>query len=389
VASTGQMKRPLDIKARGEGCFVAMNPTISQSFSINAVAAFKGKRVLVTGACGTVGRELVRQLLVYGEVGSLTALDHNESELMFLEEEHSANNRVRFMLSDVRDLASLLRETRNIDILFHAAAYKHVYLCERSPLEAIQTNILGVQNVIQAAVENGVQRLVFTSSDKAVNPTNVMGTSKLMGERLITAAALHPDLPAAHFLSTRFGNVLGSRGSVIPLFREQIKQGGPVTLSDPRMTRFIMSLDQAVKLVIESVPIAQPGDVLVTKMPAIRISDLAEVMIRELAPLCGRNSDAIEIVVRGQRPGEKLYEELMNEEETRRSFELEQYFVVRPAMSKASSKLAISYDSEQLTPVDRPYNSANVPFMSQQELTAFLITNGLLDDNRNNPEEFH
>jgi FlaA1/EpsC-like NDP-sugar epimerase len=360
-----------------------MSPIISRSISRSAVAAFKGKRVLITGACGTVGRELVRQLLAHGEIGALTALDHNESELMFLEEEYSANHLARFMLSDVRDLASLLRETRNVDILFHAAAYKHVYLCERSPLEAIQTNILGVQNVIQAAVENGVQRLVFTSSDKAVNPTNVMGTSKLMGERLITAAALHPDLPAAHFLSTRFGNVLGSRGSVIPLFREQIKQGGPVTLSDPRMTRFIMSLDQAVKMVIESVPIAQPGDVLVTKMPAIGIRDLAEVMVREFAPKCGRDPAAVNIVIRGQRPGEKLYEELINEEETRRSFELEQYFVVRPAMSKIGGNLASSYDGEHLVPVDRPYNSANVPLMSQQELTKFLTGTGLLEEGQN------
>jgi FlaA1/EpsC-like NDP-sugar epimerase len=118
-------------------------------------------------------------------------------------------------------------------VLFHAAAYKHVFLCERSPFEAIQTNVIGVHNIARAAVENGVERLVFTSSDKAVNPTNVMGTSKLMGERLMTAAALDPNLKGATFLSTRFGNVLGSRGSVIPIFRDQIRGGGPVTLTDP------------------------------------------------------------------------------------------------------------------------------------------------------------
>ena len=136
-------------------------------------------------------------------------------------------------------------------MLFHAAAYKHVFLCERSPFEAIQTNVIGVHNIAHAAVENGVERLVFTSSDKAVNPTNVMGTSKLMGERLMTAAALDPNLSGATFLSTRFGNVLGSRGSVIPIFRDQIRNGGPVTLTDPQMTRFIMSLHDAVRLVIE------------------------------------------------------------------------------------------------------------------------------------------
>ena len=363
-----------------------MSKPVSQLVSPRAIAMLSGKRVLVTGACGTVGRQLVQQLLANFEIASLTALDHNESSLMFLEERYSAHVNTRFVLSDIRDLGSLLRETRNVDILFHAAAYKHVYLCERSPLEAIQTNILGVQNVIHAAVENGVDRLVFASSDKAVNPTNVMGTSKLMGERLITAAALHPDLPSAHFLSTRFGNVLGSRGSVIPIFRNQIRRGGPVTLSDPRMTRFIMSLDQAVQLVIESIALALPGDVLVTKMPAIRISDLAEVMVREFAPCCGRDPASIEIMVRGQRPGEKLYEELMNEEETRRSFELQRYFVVRPAMTGTGGELP-SYEGERPVPVDRAYNSANVPVLSQSELTAFLYANELLGERSNGMNE--
>ncbi len=363
-----------------------MNRHVSQLVSPRTIAILRGKRVLVTGACGTVGQQLVEQLLARFEIAALTALDHNESALMFLEERHSARGNARFVLSDVRDLGSLLRETRNVDILFHAAAYKHVYLCERSPLEAIQTNILGVQNVIHAAVENGVERLVFASSDKAVNPTNVMGTSKLMGERLITAAALHPDLPGAHFLSTRFGNVLGSRGSVIPIFRSQIRRGGPVTLSDPRMTRFIMSLDQAVQLVIESIALALPGDVLVTKMPAIRISDLAEVMVREFAPRCGRDPASIEITVRGQRPGEKLYEELMNEEETRRSFELQRYFVVRPAMSGTGGELP-SYEGDRPVPVDRAYNSANVPVLSQPELTAFLYANELLGERSNGMNE--
>ena len=141
----------------------SMSKPVSQLVSPRAIAMLSGKRVLVTGACGTVGRQLVQQLLANFEIASLTALDHNESSLMFLEERYSAHVNTRFVLSDIRDLGSLLRETRNVDILFHAAAYKHVYLCERSPLEAIQTNILGVQNVIHAAVENGVDRLVFAS----------------------------------------------------------------------------------------------------------------------------------------------------------------------------------------------------------------------------------
>ena len=171
-----------------------------------------------------------------------------------------------------------------INLVFHTAAFKHVILCERSPFEAVQTNIIGIQNIIQAAIANQVARLIFTSSDKAVNPTNVMGTSKLMGERLMTAANGNACGNCQIFASTRFGNVLGSRGSVIPIFREQIKMGGPVTLTDPEMTRFIMSIKQAVQLVIDSAFLAQGGEVFVTKMPVIRIQDLAEVMINELAP---------------------------------------------------------------------------------------------------------
>jgi len=159
----------------------------------HARAYLRGKRVMVTGVCGTVGKQLARQLLENFEIESLTGIDNNESELAFLEERYSGRYDAHFLLADIRDLAAITRETRNIEVLFHAAAYKHVFLCERSPFEAIQTNVIGVHNIARAAVENGVARMVFTSSDKAVNPTNVMGTSKLMGERLMTAAALDPN----------------------------------------------------------------------------------------------------------------------------------------------------------------------------------------------------
>jgi FlaA1/EpsC-like NDP-sugar epimerase len=233
--------------------------------------SLKQKRILVTGACGTVGRELIRQLLEQHQTGELIALDNNESELFALEQQFAEYGHANFFLADVRDRDRLKDKMKGIDWVFHTAAFKHVLQCERSPFEAVQTNILGVQNIIYAAIENKVERVIFTSSDKAVNPTNVMGTSKLMGERLITAANsnLRGDGPV--FASTRFGNVLGSRGSVIPIFRSQIRRGGPVTLTDPQMTRFIMSIEEAVQLVIDSGILCQGGEVFVTKMPAIRI----------------------------------------------------------------------------------------------------------------------
>jgi FlaA1/EpsC-like NDP-sugar epimerase len=339
---------------------------------------FSKKRVLVTGACGTVGSELVRQLLEDHRVGELIGLDNNESELFFLEQRFSDHRQAHFFLSDVRDRDKLRRTMKGVDVVFHTAAFKHVILCERSPFEACQTNINGVQNIIQAATENRVEKVIFTSSDKAVNPTNVMGTSKLMGERLMTAANSNARAGRPIFASTRFGNVLGSRGSVIPIFREQIRKGGPVTLTDSDMTRFIMSIREAVQLVLDSAAVACGGEVFVTKMPIIRIQDLAEVMIRELAPDFGHDPEKIGIRVIGTKPGEKMYEELMNDEETRRSWELERFFAVLPAFTCVYRENFYEYDTLVSKEVDRAYHSGNEAPMTQEALHRFLTRNRLL-----------
>jgi FlaA1/EpsC-like NDP-sugar epimerase len=274
----------------------------------------------------------------------------------------------------------LLRKSEGIDIILHAAALKHVILCEQSPGEAVQTNILGTQNVIHAAHANRVRRVLFTSSDKAVNPTNVMGTSKLMCERLMTAANAYQRNGGPIFASTRFGNVLGSRGSVIPLFRRQIASGGPVTLTDMRMTRFIMTLQQAVRLVMESVHLACGGEVIVTKMPVVRIPDLASVMVNELAPCWGHKPEDIRILALGARPGEKLYEELLSEEETRRTLELNNYYVARPAFTSVYQNIEYSYPGVVNPNVERPYNSSVATPLSVEELRDYLRLNRLLEE---------
>jgi FlaA1/EpsC-like NDP-sugar epimerase len=339
---------------------------------------FEDKRVLITGACGTVGAELVRLLLEAYQVRELVGLDNNESELFFLEQRFAEYGNARFFLGDVRDRDKLCRKMDNIDVVFHTAAFKHVIMCERSPFEAVQTNINGVQNVIYAACANRVQRVIFTSSDKAVNPTNVMGTSKLMGERLMTAANSNLRDGGPIFASTRFGNVLGSRGSVIPIFREQIQRGGPVTLTDPDMTRFIMSIEEAVRLVIDSASQARGGEVFITKMPAIRIEDLAQVMIEELAPGLGWRPDDISIQVIGSKPGEKMYEELMSHEETRRAWELERYFVVHPAFRSVYRDIHYEYEKVISKEVTNAYHSAGEEPMTREDLARFLHSNGLL-----------
>jgi len=338
----------------------------------------KQKRVLVTGACGTVGRELIRQLLERHQPDELIALDNNESELFALEQQFAESGHANFFLGDVRDRDRLDDKMKGIDWVFHTAAFKHVLQCERSPFEAVQTNILGVQNIIYAAIENNVERVIFTSSDKAVNPTNVMGTSKLMGERLITAANSNLRGDGPIFTSTRFGNVLGSRGSVIPIFRNQIRRAGPVTLTDPEMTRFIMSIEEAVRLVIDSGILCRGGEVFVTKMPAIRIKDLAEVMVENLAPVYDHEARDIEIKITGHQPGEKLYEELLNHEETRRSWELARYFVVLPAFREIYRDITFEYPDLTSKEVTSAYHSGTETPLSKTQLAAFLKKNKLL-----------
>ncbi len=343
------------------------------------------KTIAVTGCCGTVGAVLVQQLIKELSVPSLVGLDNNESELFFQELKYPGNN-YQFILADVRDTRKLLQCLQGVDIVFHTAAFKHVILCERSPFEAVQTNILGVKNIIDAATGANVKRVIFTSSDKAVNPTNVMGTSKLMGERLMSAANSNARQGGPIFASTRFGNVLGSRGSVIHVFHEQIKTGGPVTLTDPKMTRFIMSIDEAVRLVIDSVHLIRGGEVFVTKMPVLSIKDLAEVMIALLAPEYGHAPEDIRIKEVGSKPGEKMYEELINEEEVRRTIELEQYFAVIPAFRGIHRHVDYTYEGLISESIASPYNSARLKPMQQDEIRNFLLTHDLLRESIRHPD---
>ena len=325
-----------------------------------------GRKVAVTGACGTIGQRLVEQLLTEHGVGTLIGIDQNETELVFLRERYRDYPNADFSLCDVRDANLLGRITRKMDVLYHAAALKHVSVCERSPMEAVHTNILGVQNIIQVAIDNGIERLVFTSSDKAVNPTGVLGATKLMGEHLVTAAAVDPHHVGQVFLSTRFGNVIGSRGSVVPIFLQQIRAGGPITLTDPAMTRFIMSPHEAVRLLIESGDVGKPGEVLITKMPAVLMADLAEVMLEKYAPRFGFRPEGIPILTVGARTGEKWHEELMNEEETRRSSERGDYYVVHPALALGGNSLRPTVDGPS------PYNSGNVSPLDRAQISAVL-----------------
>ncbi len=334
---------------------------------------YRNKRVVITGAAGTVGSALTNALL-RNELSELVAVDNNESALHELHQESTAM--VSPALCDVRDYERVREATKNSDVIFHCAALKHVPLCERNPTEAIKTNIEGVRNVIAAAKKNEVECVLFTSSDKAASPTNVMGTSKLMGEYLIRAANI-PD-EDQRFVSTRFGNVLGSRGSVVPIFRQQIRDNGPITLTSPDMTRFVMSLDEAVSLVLEAGVMGVGGEIVVGKMRAIDVRTLAEVMIEALAPSYGLEKEAIAITEIGPREGEKFYEELMSPEEVRRSLELEKHHVILPPFFGLYPKIQEKYGSFELGEYSRPYNSDNEIKLTKKELTKYLEASDLL-----------
>ena len=337
---------------------------------------FNGKSIFVTGSCGTIGAELVAQLLSNPKYNpkELIGIDNNESALFFQDQLYLDDSRASFFVTDIRDKDELSNRMKGADIVIHAAALKHVILCERSPEQAVQTNINGVQNVIAAASLNDVEIVIFTSSDKAVNPTNVMGTTKLMGERLMTAANSSKRENGPIFASTRFGNVLGSSGSVIPIFRNQISNGGPVTLTDKNMTRFVMSAEEAVELVLNSVMEAKGGEVFVTKMPVMKIEDLAIAMIEELAP------NEIEVTEIGSKPGEKLYEELMSDEETRRTIELDKFFSVLPAFRGIYSDIDYNYSTIVSKLVEDPYVSEQQTSLTVEEVKDFLRNNKLLLD---------
>lgn len=351
------------------------------------------KVVLVTGGAGTVGQELIRQILAQ-RPADLRVIDNNESETFFLEEVYGSPYRgyatgnnvtagsFHAYIGDVRDRDRMFKIMDDVQVVFHAAALKHVILCERSPFDAVQSNILGVQNIIDAALANNVERVIFTSSDKAVNPTSVMGTSKLMGERLIAAASSLKGKRRTVFSSTRFGNVIGSRGSVFQIFQRQIRDGGPLTLTHPDMTRFVMTVAQSVRLVLDAAELARGGEVMVTKMPVMRIEDLAHAMVELLAPQYGYDPDDISFQTIGAKAGEKLYEELMSEEETRRAIELEQMFAVLPAFRSVYQTIDYTYPGTVTEQVDTPYTSSVQQAMDTDQIKRFLVEHDLLEDDR-------
>ena len=290
-------------------------------------APFKGKSILVTGGTGSIGSEIVRQLL-RGKAGVVRIFSRGETKQWLLSAELGTCPNVRFLIGDVRDKDRLYRAMNGVEVVFHAAALKHVASCEYNPFEAVQTNVIGTQHVIEAALDTGVKVVVGISTDKATTPVGVMGLTKLLAEKITTAASVWSG--QVKLGCVRFGNVIGSRGSVAPMMKTQIEEGKAVTITDKRMTRFVMTIPDAAKLVLEAGAMLQEGkeckggEVFILKMPALNILDLANVMLERLDAYYSK------IKVIGRRPGERLHEQLLTREEAFRVQELNGMMILPP-----------------------------------------------------------
>ena len=279
----------------------------------------KGKTVLVTGGTGSIGSEIVKQILGY-EVDKVIIFSRDEIK-HFLVKKNILDDRLETVVGDVRDYRSVQRvfEENDIDLVYHAAAMKHVVICEDFSIESAKTNIFGTQNVVDLAIKYGIPKMITISTDKSVYPVNVMGATKFIAERITLNAG---------YTCVRFGNVANSRGSVIPVFVDNLLNRKPISITDPNVTRFIIGIPDAVKLVLKATEHANGGDTFILKMKAFRLGDLLDVILDRIAPRLGISKDEIKVNVAGLIPGEKLHEALINSTEYNRIYELDDMYVI-------------------------------------------------------------
>ena len=325
---------------------------------------FTGKTLLITGGTGSFGNAVLNRFLKT-DIGEIRIFSRDEKKQDDMRHEFQAKmpevaEKIKFYIGDVRDIASVRNAMHGVDYIFHAAALKQVPSCEFFPIEAVKTNVLGTENVLTAAIEAGVKNIVCLSTDKAAYPVNAMGTSKAMMEKVIVAKSRTVSPDKTKICCTRYGNVMCSRGSVIPLWIDQIKNGQPITITDPTMTRFIMSLDEAVDLVLFAFEHGVSGDILVQKAPACTIKTQAEAVCE----LFGGDKDKIKVI--GIRHGEKMYETLLTNEECANAIDLGNFYRV------PSDKRGLNYDkyfnsgdTERNTLTE--FNSNNTELLSVEE----------------------
>jgi UDP-glucose 4-epimerase len=323
---------------------------------------FANKTLLITGGTGSFGNAVLRRFLD-SDLREIRIFSRDEKKQDDMRKKYN-NPKLKFYIGDVRDYQSVLNVVRSVDFIYHAAALKQVPSCEFHPLEAVKTNVLGTENVLEAAIQCGVKRVVVLSTDKAVYPINAMGISKAMMEKVAVAKSRSSTQTVINV--TRYGNVMASRGSVIPLFIEQIRAGKPITITDPSMTRFMMTLDDAVDLVLYAFEHGQPGEIFVQKAPAATI----EVLATALTALVGKPEHEVRVI--GTRHGEKLYEALLSREEMVAAEDLGGYYRVPPDLRDLNYGKFVEQGEVKISEAT-DYNSHNTERLDMQGMQALLM----------------
>lgn len=330
--------------------------------------SLKAKTVLITGGTGSWGQELVSQILRNHEPSEVRVYSRGEHKQVDMRRRFP-DSRLRFFVGDVRDKTRISFVMRGVNTVFHLAAMKHVPVCEENPWEAVQTNIIGTQNVVEAAIINNVEKAVYVSSDKAVDPFNLYGATKSCGEQLFLDGNTHH---TTQFVSVRAGNVIGSAGSVVPLFSEQIRTTNALTLTDERMTRFFMKIQDAILLLLKAAQESVGGEILVMKMPACKIADVARVFKARLGNL------KTKITMIGVRPGEKLFEALVSSHEIPHTYDLGQYYVILPRSKFNGAKRFDHYRAYPKT-LTQEYRSGTTEQLDHAHIEQLLEETGWLD----------
>lgn len=337
---------------------------IPLEYTINGVHMFKGKTLLITGGTGSFGNAVLKRFL-NTDIKEIRIFSRDEKKQDDMRK-HYNNDKLKFYIGDVRNPESIKDAVKGVDFIFHAAALKQVPSCEFFPMEAVRTNVIGTDNVLSAAIDAGVKKIVCLSTDKAAYPINAMGTSKAMMEKVIIAKSRNVDPNETTICCTRYGNVMASRGSVIPLFVDQMKSGKPITVTDPDMTRFLMNLDEAVDLVLFAFEHAHQGDLFVQKAPASTVGVLAEAL-KQLF------KSGVDIRVIGTRHGEKAHETLMTREERAKSEDMGDYYRI------AADNRDLNYDkyledgSKKISEAEE-YTSHNTTRLDVSETVKKLMT---------------
>ena len=324
---------------------------------------FKGKCILITGGTGTFGNAALKRFL-NSEVEQIRIFSRDEKKQEDMRI-HYKDPRLKFYIGDVRSLSSVMTAMEGVDYVFHAAALKQVPSCEFYPMEAIRTNAIGADNVLTAAITSGVKKVVILSTDKAVYPINAMGMSKALMEKIMVAKARLANPAKTVFCGTRYGNVMASRGSVIPLFISQIKEGKPITITDPTMTRFMMTIDDAIDLVLYAFENGKPGDMFVQKAPAATIEMLASALKKLF-----KADNPIKII--GTRHGEKLFETLLTREEMAKAEDLGKYYRIPMDDRDLNYGLYFTEGKKEVS-LKEDYNSHNTYRLNENELTELLL----------------